>query len=477
MNRFVLILLAVSASAGFAQRTQIELKSVPLHVRIIADTLPPVVTLDPFRAVAPGYRFSVRDPEIWVSGMVTDLDAVSSLDVGGTPVPNFHGGKFCALVHLRRGENTVRIHALDRKRNARDTLLTIYQDPGADTTGPAIDITQPFKGRGIRLLPKTAMLRVGGTVTDEGSIAAIYVNNHRVDSISGTLFHYDLPTDSLRAIYVRAVDTSGNITVDSIILPPHAFVLEPETGSIPVTGKFYALLIGVQSYKNPRIPDLKNPVHDAESLADVLVKHYTFDRQNVTVLRNPSRDKIMETLEQLHGEIQPDDNFLIFYAGHGYLDKDAQQGYWWPADAHSTVHSNWISNADLRDQIKRIKAKHTLLICDACFSGSVFRVSRGGSMDDADIPTVQAYKSRSRTALTSGEEDVPDESVFTRCLIDFLKTCEVNYIRTSTIYTTLHDQVMSNSPNLQSVEYGVIQEAEDSGGGDFVFIKRSHESR
>jgi len=477
MRRFVLFLLALSAPTGFAQRTLIELKSAPLHVRIIADTIPPVITLDPFRPVEHGYKFRVRDSVIWVTGSVTDLDGVSSLELCGIPVPNFHGGKFSALVHLNRGENLVRIHALDRKRNPRDTLLSIYQDPYADTTGPTIDITQPFKGRGIRLLPKTATLRVAGTVTDEGSIAAVYVNNHRVDSVAGGLFHYDLPTDSLRVIYVRAVDSSGNISQDSVILPPHAFVLEPESVTIPVAGKFYALLIGVQNYRAPGIPDLKNPVHDAESLGDVLVRQYTFDRQNVTVLKNPSRERIMEALETLHGEIQPEDNFLIFYAGHGYLDKDAQQGYWWPADAHSTVHSNWISNADLRDQIKRIKAKHTLLICDACFSGSVFRTSRGGDIDNVDIPTAQAYKNRSRTALTSGEQDVPDESVFTRYLIEFLKTNEAHHFRTSILYTTLHDQVMSNSPNLQSVEYGVIQEAEDAGGGDFVFIKRATEPK
>ena len=477
MRRFVVILLALSAAPASAQRTQIELKSAPMRIRIIADTIPPVIRLDPFRPIEPGFRFTVRDSLLWVTGTVTDLDAVSSLELNDTPVPNFHGGKFAALVHLRRGNNIVRIHALDRKRNPRDTLLAVYQDPRADTSAPAIDITQPFKGRGIRLLPRTATLRVGGTVTDEGALAAVYVNNHRVDSIAGGVFHYDLPTDSLRTICVRAVDSSGNFSVDSVVLPAHAFVLEPEAVTIPVTGKFYALLIGVQSYRNPGIPDLKNPVHDAEALGEVLVKQYTFERPNVTLLKNPSREKIMESLENLHGVIQPDDNFLIFYAGHGYLDKDAQQGYWWPADAHSTIHSKWISNADLRDQIKRIKAKHTLLICDACFSGSVFRTSRGADINSDDIPTTQAYKNRSRTALTSGEQDVPDESVFTRCLIEFLKTNGAHQFRTCILYNSLHDEVMSNSPNLQSVEYGVIQEAEDAGGGDFVFIKRPTETK
>jgi hypothetical protein len=298
-----------------------------------------------------------------------------------------------------------------------------------------------------------------------------------VDSIAGGFWHYDLPTDSLKAISVKAVDSSGNVAFDSLILPSHAFALEPETVPIPVSGKFFALLIGVQRYRLPGIQDLKNPVRDAESLEEILNSQYTFDSENITVLKNPSRDKIMETFEKLHGVIKEEDNFLIFYAGHGYLDKEAHQGYWWPSDAHSTNPSHWISNADLRDQIKRIKAKHTLLICDACFSGSVFRTSRGGQMDNADIPTLEAYKRRSRTALTSGEEDVPDESVFTHYLIDILKTNEARHFRTISLYGALHDEVISNSPNRQSVEYGIIQEAEDMGGGDFVFIKRAAEPR
>jgi hypothetical protein len=477
MRYAIAFILAFSAATALAQGTHVELRSSPLHLRIMADTIPPVISLNPFRAIEPGYKFRVRDSVLWVTGSVSDLDGVSSLQVGDQSVPNFHGGKFAALVHLMWGKNLVPIRSLDRKRNVRDTVLIIYRELRADTTAPTIDITEPFKGRGIRLLQKTTTLRVAGTVRDDSTIAAVYVNEHRVDSIAGGFWHYTLPTDSLNAIYVKAVDSSGNVAFDSLILPPHAFTLEPETVPIPVSGKFFALLIGVQKYRLPGIQDLKNPVHDAESLEEILNARYTFDSDNITVLKNPSRDKIMETFEKLHGVIKEEDNFLIFYAGHGYLDKDAHQGYWWPSDASSANPSHWISNADLRDQIKRIKAKHTLLISDACFSGSVFRTSRGGQMDNADIPTLEAYKRRSRTALTSGEEDVPDESVFTRYLIDILKTNEARQFRTISLYGALHDEVISNSPNRQSVEYGVIQEAEDMGGGDFVFIKRANEPR
>src|SRR5262249_27623389 len=47
---------------------------------------------------------------------------------------------------------------------------------------------------------------------------------------------------------------------------------------------------------------------------------------------------------------------LIFYAGHGYWDRERSQGYWLPSDAQNGNHSNWISNGDIRDAIRAIAA-------------------------------------------------------------------------------------------------------------------------
>ena len=476
MKRAILLILSIFAVSACAQNSHIELRSSLLHLRIMNDTIPPSITVNPFRAIEPGYPFVQRDSAISVSGCVTDLDGVYSLQLNGKTVPLDRGGKFATLVQLGLGRNIIRLHALDKKRNPRDTSLIVYRDPTADTTAPTIDIREPFKMRGIRMLRKTPTLRVAGIVSDEHPVAALFVNGHRVDSLVNGAFAYELPTDSLRGIYVKAVDSSGNVAVDSIILPPHAFSLEAEENAIPVSGRFFALLIGVQKYRTPGIEDLGNPVHDAENIETLLSTQYTFDKENITVLKNPTRDKILESFENMYKVIREDDNFLVFYAGHGFLDIDAHQGYWWPSDAQRSNPSHWISNADIRDQIKRVKARHTLLISDACFSGSVFRTTRGVELDNADIPTVEAYKKKSRTALTSGEADVPDKSVFTKYLIEILKENQYRQLRTVSLFGALHDAVMSNSPDREGVEYGIIQEADDTGGGDFVFFKRAGHS-
>jgi hypothetical protein len=111
-----------------------------------------------------------------------------------------------------------------------------------------------------------------------------------------------------------------------------------------------------------------------------------------------------------------------------------------------------------------------LLIADACFSGSVFRTTRD-ALDNAPIPIIEAFRRTSRTALTSGEEAVPDESVFTRLLFQKLVQYPSRFLRANVLAYLLRDDVISNSPNRQLPEYGKIQEADDSGG-DFVFVKR-----
>jgi hypothetical protein len=69
-----------------------------------------------------------------------------------------------------------------------------------------------------------------------------------------------------------------------------------------------------------------------------------------------------------------------------------------------------------------IKSKHTLLITDACFSGSIFKTR---SVEAAILKRFhEMYKDKSRKAMTSGNlTEAPDKSVFVKYLI---KTLEEN---------------------------------------------------
>jgi Caspase domain len=232
--------------------------------------------------------------------------------------------------------------------------------------------------------------------------------------------------------------------------------------------KFYALIIGVSEYKfsNQSLVDLDKPVKDAQALVQTL-GNYHFENERVTFLRNPTRGDIIETLEVLSGKIKDNDNLLIFYAGHGYWDEKLMVGYWLPSDAQFDKKSTWLSNSNLKDYVAGIKSKHTLLITDACFGGSIFK-SREVGLSDYGVAKI--YKLSSRKAMTSGNlKTVPDQSKFFEYLNKRLMENDVKYLSSRELFSSLYNAVVNNTNSVP--QYGVIQDTGDEGG-DFIFIKK-----
>lgn len=242
---------------------------------------------------------------------------------------------------------------------------------------------------------------------------------------------------------------------------------EEYSGKLP---KFYALIIGISKYTNegPGLPSLDFPVKDATKMKQVLINRYAFETGNIYYLENPSRSKIIDTFEQLSNEVTGQDNLLIFYAGHGYYDKEKSFGYWLPADAKANGKSEWISNTTIRDYLGAIQAKHTLLISDACFGGSIFK-SRG-VMENMLQKVTEMYRYPSRRAMTSGNLTlVPDKSFFTEYLLKRLNDNTDAFLPSQTLFYRIYEPVTNNSPS--TPQFGVVQGTGDEGG-DFVFIKR-----
>jgi hypothetical protein len=232
---------------------------------------------------------------------------------------------------------------------------------------------------------------------------------------------------------------------------------------------YYALIIAVQDYPDQSVVDLDQPVSDAKSLRDELITDYTFEQQNITLLENPSRASIIETFDKLTATVQSTDNLLVFYAGHGVWDEQIEQGYWLPSDAKKSSKAAWLSNGTIRDYIRAIDSKHTLLITDACFGGGILKTREAFQSSKAML---EMYKLPSRKAMTSGAlKTVPDKSVFIEYLIKALKSNDQPLISADQLFTTFKYNVINNSPNGQVPQYGVISQADDEGG-DFIFLKK-----
>ncbi len=232
---------------------------------------------------------------------------------------------------------------------------------------------------------------------------------------------------------------------------------------------YHALIIGINDYTDESITDLDMPVQDAEALKATLAEMYTFDEENITVLLNPKREEIISTLDQLTQVVKDTDNLLVFYAGHGIWSEKLNQGYWLPADASKDNKSFWLSNSTIRDYLRGIPAKHTLLISDACFSGGILK-ERAVFEDGKAM--LELYKLKSRKAMTSGTlTTVPDESVFMKYLVSNLRSNAHPMITADQLFRNFKIAVINNSPNGQVPQYGPIVQTGDEGG-DFIFLRR-----
>lgn len=275
--------------------------------------------------------------------------------------------------------------------------------------------------------------------------------------------------DDLKVSYVRKADPflTGKDEENA-----NRFGIKTEANSqadkeIKPGGRFFALIIGVSQYNNPKLY-LENPVKDAIQVRQIFTSRYTFADSTTFLLLNPTRQKIIAELYRLRKIIGPADNLLIFYAGHGFWDQEAKQGYWWAKDAAPDDPSTWLSNSDLREQIRSIKSAHTLLISDACFSGGIFRTRGGEEMINATKDIQMLYKMPSRRAITSGTMTVvPDNSVFLEYFLKRLRDNKEKFISSQQLFDSFRTSVINNSNVVP--QDGVIAETGDEGG-DFIFI-------
>lgn len=233
---------------------------------------------------------------------------------------------------------------------------------------------------------------------------------------------------------------------------------------------YTAVLIAVEDYNDPDITDLKHPVSDAMAFKKILVDHYTFKPKNISLLINPTRTQIINIFYQLSRTLGDRDNLLVFYAGHGVWDEMLEVGYWLPGNAQRESRAEWLSNSTIRDFIRGIKSRHTLVIADACFSGGIFKTRN--AVSTKNIETKALYKLPSRKAITSGTlSAVPDKSVFVHFLLKRLTRNRFKHISSQILFASLRAAVINNSITEQVPQYGTIFGCGDEGG-DFIFTRK-----
>lgn len=318
---------------------------------------------------------------------------------------------------------------------------------------------------------------VKAKVTDESGIYDVTVNGISTEPSKDGVFQVKVPLEIGRnEIVIRAVDLRQNSIEKKFFVlrkSPSGKVAKGDTEELdlvfdsPKTApRYFALIMGANDYADDAITDLDNPIQDATKLYNVLVNRYTFDPSNVIFLKNPTREQMINAMDWLTRKVTKYDNLLVFYAGHGFWDKETDFGYWIPTDSKSNSTANWLANSQIKDYVAAIKSKHTLVIADACFGGSIFRSRK--AFEEGSQSVKKAFDAPSRKAMTSGNlTEVPDRSVFLEQLVDKLNNNTKSYVTAEELFASIRNVVLSSSP--VTPMYGDIKDAGDQGG-DFIFV-------
>jgi len=90
-------------------------------------------------------------------------------------------------------------------------------------------------------------------------------------------------------------------------------------------GKQYLVLIAINKYRN--WTSLYRPLKDAGEIRETLESRYYIDEVLTLYDEQATKEGIIKLFKKLQGRLEVKDSVLIFYAGHGHLDKASKNGF------------------------------------------------------------------------------------------------------------------------------------------------------
>lgn len=238
-------------------------------------------------------------------------------------------------------------------------------------------------------------------------------------------------------------------------------------------GRYYALVIGNNSYRH--LPRLQTAVADARVVDSILRERYGFETK---LILNAGRQDIFQAISFYRQKLDQNDNLLVYYAGHGHFDREADKAYWLPIDARQEDSGNWVSADDITSNVKAIPARHVLIVSDSCYSGTIYR-SLGlavGEISERDRFLQKMQAGRSRTLMASGgNEPVADgggdgHSVFARVFLTGLTKMERHKFTGAELFRDFVQERVAGKAD-QTPEYNPLRNSGHESG-DFVFVRK-----
>src|SRR4030042_1655096 len=106
------------------------------------------------------------------------------------------------------------------------------------------------------------------------------------------------------------------------------FILFNQEPKLIKSSKQYLVIIALDKYKN-RLP-LQDRVKDSKDIKKLLYSKYQIDEVLELYDFDATNVNIKELFLKLQRDLKKDDSLLIYYSGHGFVDKRSNEIYWLP---------------------------------------------------------------------------------------------------------------------------------------------------
>ncbi|MGV8056817.1 MAG: caspase family protein [Smithellaceae bacterium] len=218
----------------------------------------------------------------------------------------------------------------------------------------------------------------------------------------------------------------------------------------------YAVIIGIEQYRQ-RLPAADFATHDAQIVAEYLLKVMGYPAENVVILLNDkaSKSDFDKYLGRwLSNNVEKDSSVFIYYSGHGAPNPNTGDAYLVPYDGDpSFIDDTGYSLQRLYKQLGKLPSKEIIVALDSCFSGAGGRsvLAKGArplvmtSPSALFIPgnvTVMAAASSSQISSTYQEKS---HGLFTYFMLKGIKEGDVvkpnGTIAVSDLFTYVKPQV------------------------------------
>lgn len=156
-------------------------------------------------------------------------------------------------------------------------------------------------------------------------------------------------------------------------LPSAEDVDSPPARALPIDPEAYAVVVGVERYRQKGLPPVDFAARDAQTVHTYLTRSMGFDPKNVVLIQDQEATKtdLQKYLGPwLRNRVTDKSRVLVFFAGHGAPDPKTGEGFLLPYDGDpGYTQITAFPLKELYANLAKLPSRDVTVVLDACFSG------------------------------------------------------------------------------------------------------------